>query len=85
MISYILQLLEMEKNKIVVPIGNLEAAAASLLALLQLYGANRENWKIKKKLKYIYYLLFPSLTPSVFVQELDMLKVNLTSQIPLYL
>ena len=59
MISYILQLLEMEKNKIVVPIGNLEAAAASLLALLQLYGANRENWKIKKKAE-IYSLPFIS-------------------------
>ena len=33
MISYILQLLEMEKKKIAVLIGSLQAAVASLLAL----------------------------------------------------
>ena len=38
MISYALQLLEMEKKKIAVLIGYLQAAVASSLALLQLYG-----------------------------------------------
>ena len=36
MISYILQLLEMEEKKIAVLIGSVQAAVASLLALLQL-------------------------------------------------
>ena len=36
--SYILQLLENEKKKIVALIASLQAAAASLLAVLQLYG-----------------------------------------------
>ena len=43
MTSYILQLLEMEKKETVVPIGSLQAAPASLLALLQPYGTSREN------------------------------------------
>ena len=38
MISSILQLLEMEKEKIATLIGSLQATATSLLALLQLYG-----------------------------------------------
>ena len=38
MISYALQLLEMEKKKIAVLIGYLQATVASSLALLQLYG-----------------------------------------------
>ena len=58
-ISYILQLLEMEKKKIVVFIGSSEAFVASLFALLQLYGTLRENWKIKGKTE-IYALPFIS-------------------------
>ena len=38
-----------------------------------------------KNLKYIHYLLFPDLAPNVFVPELDILNMNLTSQISLYL
>ena len=37
-----------------------------------------EIGKIKETLKYIHYFLFPSLTPSLFVQELNILSVNLT-------
>ena len=41
---YILQLLEMEKKKILAMlISSLQATVASLLALLQLYGTLREN------------------------------------------
>ena len=73
---YILQLLEMEKKKILAMlISSLQATVASLLALLQLYGTLRENWKIGK---------FPSLTPNVFITELDILNLNLSSHISLY-
>ena len=41
--------------------------------------------KLKEKLKYVRYLLFPTLTPNVFVPELDIMNVNVTSQISLYL
>ena len=41
--------------------------------------------KLKEKLKYVRYLLFPTLIPNVFVPELDILDVNVTSQISLYL
>ena len=75
----------MENKKITVLKSSLQAPAASLLALLQLYETLRENGKLKEKLKYIHYLLFPSLTPNVLVEELDILNVNLTSQISLYL
>ena len=37
--------------------------------------------KLKETLKYIPYFLFPSLTPNLFVQEFDILNVNLTSRI----
>ena len=37
--------------------------------------------KLKETLKYINYFLFSSLALSLFVQELDSLKVNLTSHI----
>ena len=59
---------------------SLQAAVASLLGLLQLYGTLRENWKIKGKTE-IYALPFPSLTPKVFFQELDISNVNFISQI----
>ena len=65
----------MEKEKIAVLKGSSQAA----LARIQIFK------KLKEKLKYIHYLLFPSLTSSVFVPELDILNVNLTSQISLYL
>ena len=41
--------------------------------------------KLKEKLKYVRYLLFPTLTLNVFVPELDIMNVNVTSQISLYL
>ena len=40
-----------------------------------------EIGKLKETLKFIHYFLFPGLTPNFFVQELDILNVNLTSQI----
>ena len=50
---------KLEKNKIVVLIDSLQAAVASLLALLQLYGTLRGNWKIKGNTE-IYLLPFMS-------------------------
>ena len=85
MTYYILQLLKMDKKKIAVLIGSLQVAAANSLALLQLYGTLRGNLEIKGKTE-IYLLPFISkLTLNDFVQELDILNVNLTSQISLYL
>ena len=56
----------MEKKKIAVPIGFLQATVASSLALLQLYGTLRRNWKNKGKTK-IYSLHFISkLNPQCF-------------------
>ena len=77
--GYILQLLEMEKKKIVALIGSLQAAIASFIS------AFTAVWNIKEKLKYVCYLLFPSLTSNVFVLELDIMNVNVTSRISLYL
>ena len=57
--SYILQLLENEKKKIVALIASLQAAVASLLAVLRLYGTLRGNSKIKGKTE-IYTLPFYS-------------------------
>ena len=57
--SYILQLLENEKKKIVALIASLQAAAASLLAVLQLYGTWRGDSKIKGKIE-MYTLPFYS-------------------------
>ena len=83
--SYILQLHEMCRKKIAVLIGSLQAAVVSLLALLQLYGTLRENWKIKESTE-IHSLPFNSKFNShCFFPELDILNVNPTSQISLYL
>ena len=49
----------MEKKKIAVLIGSLQTTAASLLALLQLYGILRANWKIKGETE-IYSIPFIS-------------------------
>ena len=51
----------MKNKKRAVLIGSLQATVASLLALSQLYKT-LENCKIKKKLKCIHHLSFPSLT-----------------------
>ena len=57
--SYILQLHELQKEKIAVLVVSLQAAVVSLLALLQLYGTLRENGKIKGNTE-IYILPFNS-------------------------
>ena len=59
-------------------LGSLQAVIASFIS------AFTAVWNIKEKLKYVCYLLFPSLT-SVFVPELDIMNMNVTSQISLYL
>ena len=41
--------------------------------------------KLKEKLKYVRYLLLPTLTLNVLIPELDIINVNVTSQISLYL
>ena len=65
----------MEKKIIAVVIASLKAAVVSLLALLQLYGALRENWKFKGNTE-IYSLTFNSkLNSQYFVLELDILNV----------
>lgn len=81
LISYLLQLLEIKKKKIAVFMSSLQATAASLLPLLQLYGALGKTGKLKEKLEYMHYVFFPSLTPNIFVQEIDILNVNFNSQI----
>ena len=64
-------------------IGSLQVAIVSFISVFTTL------WNIKGKLmekpKYIRYLLLPSLTPNVFVPELDIVNVNVTSQISLYL
>ena len=73
---------KLEKKEIVVLIDSLKAAAASLLALLQLYLTLMGNWKIKGSFE-IYLLPFISKPNSqnAFARELDILDVNLTPQI----
>ena len=41
--------------------------------------------KLKEKLKDVRYLLFPALTLNIFVPELDIMNVNVTCQVSLYL
>ena len=73
----------MQKKKIVVLIGFLQATIASFI------NAFTAVWNIKGKLKEkpkpIRCLLFSSLTPNVFVPELNIVNVNVTSQISLYI
>ena len=64
-----------EEKEIVALIGSLQAVIASFVS------AFTAAWNIKENLKYVLYLLFPSLTSSVFVPELDIMNVNVTSQI----
>ena len=64
-------------------IGSLQAAIASFISAFA--AVWNIKGKLKEKLKYVPYLLFPSLTPNVFVAELDIISVNVTSQISLYL
>ena len=60
-------------------LGSLQAVIASFIS------AFTAVWNIKEKLKYVCYILFPSLTSNVFVLELDIMNVNVTSRISLYL
>ena len=69
----------MEKKKTVALIGSLQAAIANFISAFT--AVWNIKGKLKEKLKYIYYLLFPSLTPKVFVSELEIVNVNVTSQI----
>ena len=81
--DYVLQLLEMEKKKIVALLGSLQAMIASVIsAFTAVWKIKR---KLKRKLKYINYLLFPSLIPNFFVPELDIVNVNVTSEVSSYL
>ena len=41
--------------------------------------------KLKEKLKDVRYVLFPALTLNIFVPELDIMNVNVTCQVSLYL
>ena len=50
LISYLLQLLEIKKKEIAVFMSSLQATVASLLPLLQLYGALGKTGKLKEKL-----------------------------------
>ena len=56
--GYILQLFEIEKKKIVALIGSLKAATASFIRAFTALWNIKE--KLKEKLKYTHYLLFPS-------------------------
>ena len=71
------------EKEIVALIGSLQAK------ILRFISAFTALWNIKgrlkEKLKYVRYLLFPTLTPNVFVPELEIMNVNVTSQISLYL
>ena len=62
--DYVLQLLEMEKKKIVVLLGSLQAMIASVIsAFTAIWKIKR---KLKRKLKYINYLLFSKLNSQFF-------------------
>ena len=52
-----------------------------LLVLYSCIEHEEKIGKLKGTLKYIHYFLFRSLTSNLFVQELGILNVNLTSQI----
>ena len=71
-----------EKEKVVL-IGSLQAE------ILRFISAFTALWnikgKLKEKLKYVRYLLISTLTPNVFVPELEIMNMNVTSQISLYL
>ena len=71
------------EKEIVVFIGSLQAAIASFISAFT--AVWKIKGKLKVKLKYVRYLLFPSLTTTVFVAELDIMNVNVTSQIFLFL
>ena len=64
-------------------IGSLPAAIATFISAFT--AAWNIKGKLKEKLKYVRYPLFPSLTHNAFVPEFDIMNVNVTSQISLYL
>ena len=59
------------EKEIVAFIGSLQAAIASFISVFT--AVWNIKGKLKEKLKYVYYLLFPGLTPNVFLFQ------NLTS------
>ena len=61
--------------------SSLQATVASLLPLLQLYGALGKTGKLKEKLKYMHYLFMSKFNSQSFFQELDISNVNFISQI----
>ena len=70
----------MKKKKTVLLIkGSLQAVIASFISPFT--SVWNIKGKIKEKLKYIYYLLSQSLAPNVFVPELDIMNMNVTSQV----
>ena len=71
------------EKEIVAFIGSLQAAIASFISAFT--AVWNIKGKLKVKLKYVRYLLFPSLTTNVFVAELDIMNVNVTSRIFLFL
>ena len=71
------------RKKIIVFVGPLQAALASFISAFT--AVWNIKGKLKEKLKCIHYLPFPFPTPNVFVPELDIVNVNVTSQISLYL
>ena len=72
----------MEKKKVAL-IGSLQAEIASFISAFT--AVWNIKVKLKEKLQYVRDLLFPILTTNVFVPELDIMNVSVTSQISLYL
>ena len=72
----------MEKKKVAL-IGSLQAEIASFISAFT--AVWNIKGKLKEKLQYVRDLLFPILTTNVFVPELDIMNVSVTSQISLYL
>ena len=68
---------------IVALIGSLQALIASFITAFTAVWNIKE--KLKEKLKYVRYLLFPNLTPNFFIPDLGIMNVIATSQISLYL
>ena len=83
--SYILQLLEMDKRKTDLLIGSLLLILYWFAyTLLQLYGTLREYWKIKGNTEIYSLPLKSKFNSQYFFPELDILNVNLTPEIWLH-
>ena len=83
--SYILQLLEMDKRKTDLLVGSLLLILYWFAyTLLQLYGTLREYWKIKGNTEIYSLPLKSKFNSQYFFPELDILNVNLTPEIWLH-